>query len=221
MMRPTLVLKAGITLDGRIGDAFGHSQWITGPAARRAGHRLRAEVDGILVGSGTLLADDPSLSTRMVEGTDARPILLDSRLRCPPTARVLTAGLRPWVFCAHDAPERTLPADLIRVGRGPRGLDLLEVMQHLHDRGLRRVLVEGGGCVHRAMFEAGLVDELHLFIAPKVLAGGPGWLAGPGYPLASAPQLEPVSVSMVGPDVHLVLRRAGVTESVPGGPPQK
>ena len=116
-MRPRVVLKAGVTLDGRIADAFGHSQWITGPDARAAGHVLRSTLDAILVGSGTLLADDPSLNTRIPGGRNALPVILDSRLRIPDTARVLTAGRRPVIFCAEDAPQRSLPADIVRVPR--------------------------------------------------------------------------------------------------------
>ena len=85
--RPLVVLKAGITLDGRIADAYGRSQWITGPEARMAGHRLRSELGAVLVGSGTLLADDPSLNTRIDGGRDALPVILDSRLRIPDDAQ--------------------------------------------------------------------------------------------------------------------------------------
>jgi|GEM_PF-1954251 len=221
MNRPRMVLKAGITLDGRIADAFGQSQWITGPAARQAGHHLRHACDAILVGSGTLLADDPSLSTRIPGGSPVRPVLLDTHLRCPADARVLSAGLRPWIFCATDAPERALPAHILRVPRASTGLHLPTVLHLLHQRGIRSVLVEGGGRVHRAMFDAGVVDELHLFIAPKVLAGGPSWLAGPGLPLDAAPELAVKSVSVAGNDVHLVLCRAVVTDTGPGGPPKR
>lgn len=219
--RPWMVLKAGITLDGRICDVQGRSQWITGPEARAAGHRLRAGCDGILVGSGTLLADDPSLTTRVPGGSDARPVLLDTGLCCPDHARVLTAGRRPWIYCAPDAPERALAADVVRVPRDDRGLHLPTVLADLFARGLRRVLVEGGGRVHRSMFDADVVDELHLFVAPKVLGGGTGWLAGPGFALAGAPELRVQSVSTVGPDVHLVLCRAVVTEPGPGAPGER
>ena len=217
MNRPRLVLKAGITLDGRIADASGRSQWITGPEARAAGHALRDVCDAIMVGSGTLLADDPGLNTRLDGGRHARPVLLDTRLRCPAGARVLTAGLRPWIFCAVDAPERVLAADVIRVPSGGTGLDIHAVLRVLFERGIRRVLVEGGARVHRTLFDEDLVDEVHLFIAPTVLAGGPGWLAGPGLGLPEAPRLTVQSVSTVGSDVQIILCRDGVTESGPGG----
>jgi len=214
--RPEVWLKAGVTLDGRIADAYGRSQWITGAAARQAGHALRGAADAVMVGSGTLLADDPSLNTRVNGLSDAIPVLLDSRLRCPPDARVLTAGRRPIVFCATDAPACSLPADIVRVARAGSGLDLRAVLAHLHERGVRKLLVEGGGRVHRGLLDLGLADELHLFVAPLALAGGPGWLAGPGIPLGDAHRWRFVKADTVGDDVHLVLRRTVVTEGGPG-----
>ncbi len=219
MSRPRFILKAGVTLDGRICDVAGTSQWITGPEARRAGQQLRVRCDAILVGAGTLLADDPSLNVRVDGGAPVRPILLDSRLRCPADARVLGAGMRPWIFCAGDAPSRPLPADIIRVPREGRGLDIRAVASILWSRGVRTVLVEGGGRVHRSFFDADLVDELHLFIAPMALGGGSGWLAGPGFPLSEAPRLRVQSVQMAGADVHLRLCRAVVTEPDAGASP--
>ncbi len=212
-VRPEVWLKAGVTLDGRIADAFGRSQWITGPEARQAGHHLRGEVDAVMVGSGTLLADDPSLNTRVPGLDNALPVVLDTRLRCPADARVLVAGRRALVFCADDAPQRALEADIERVPRGPGGgLDLPTVLTRLHSRGVRTLLVEGGGQVHRSLLELDVADVLHLFVAPLALAGGPGWLAGPGIPLNDARRWHFDSVEMVGKDAHLVLRRTVVTQ---------
>ena len=205
--RPYVILKAATTADGRIASAFGESQWITGPEARAAGHHIRAAVDAILVGSGTLLADDPSLSTRVPGGSNARPVLLDSRLRCPADARVLTAGLRPLLFCAPDAPARSLPADIIRVPRAGGGLSVPAVLAVMVDRGLRSVLVEGGGLVHRAMLDAGVVDQIDLFVAPKVLAGGPGWVGGTPLHLDEA-RFVVEAVAVVGADVQIRMRAA-------------
>lgn len=209
MRRPLVVLKAGVTADGRIASAFGESQWITGPAAREAGHRLRHALDAILVGSGTLLADDPSLSTRLPEGggQNARPVVLDSRLRCPADARVLTAGLPPIVFCAPDAPQRALPpAEIVRVPRQSDGhLSVSAVLAALAARGIRSVLVEGGGQVHRAMLAAGVVDRVELFMAPKVLCGGPGWVGGAPLHLGEAPEMRVTRARVVGDDVQITM----------------
>ncbi len=208
--RPLVVLKAGITLDGRIADAHGRSQWITGPEARMAGHRLRSELGAVMVGSGTLLADDPSLNTRCEGGRDALPVLLDSRLRIPADARVLTAGRRPLIFCAPDAPERALPADIVRIPRAADGLDLQAVMAELSARGVTGVLVEGGGRLHRSLLGAGMVDRLELFVAPKILAGGSGFVGGAPWSLAEAPAFSVLRVGIVGGDVHISMERRDV-----------
>ena len=205
--RPLVVLKAGVTLDGRIASAQGESRWITSPEARARGHELRHALDAILVGSGTLHADDPSLDTRLPGGggVDAVPVVLDSRLRTPADAAVLRAGRRPIIACGAAAPQRSLSADILRVEAGPGGLDLHAVLAGLHARGIQSVLVEGGGRVHRSFLAAGLVDRVHLFVAPRVLAGGAGWVAGPGFRLSDAPSMRLVDVGRVGPDAELVL----------------
>jgi diaminohydroxyphosphoribosylaminopyrimidine deaminase/5-amino-6-(5-phosphoribosylamino)uracil reductase len=203
--RPMVVLKAALTLDGRIASADGESQWITGEEARGAGHRLRSHHDAILVGSGTLLADDPSLNTRIEGGLDARPIILDSQLRCPESAKVLAAGKEPLIYCQESAPERELPATVVRVPGSDAGVSLKAVLKDLVDRGILSVLVEGGGRVHHSLLSQGLVDQIHLFIAPMVLAEGPGWVRGQPFSLAGAPRLRIQEVSQQGQDLHLVL----------------
>ena len=205
--RPQVTLKAAVSLDGRIADAFGRSQWITGPEARLAGHRLRDSHDAVLVGSGTLLADDPGLNTRFDGGHDALPVVLDSGLRCPADAAVLRAGRRPVLFCGTDAPTRDLPADIERVPRGPGGLDLAAVMAALVGRNIHSVLVEGGGRVHRSLLDAGMVDRIELFVAARVLAGGPGWVAGEPFRLAEAPAFRVSGTRRVGDDLQVSLER--------------
>jgi diaminohydroxyphosphoribosylaminopyrimidine deaminase/5-amino-6-(5-phosphoribosylamino)uracil reductase len=203
--RPMIVLKAALSLDGRIASAEGESQWITGEPARQAGHGLRDVHDAVLVGSGTLIADNPSLSTRVEGGRNARPVLLDTELRCAPDARVLSAGLRPLIYCAVDAPQRDLDADIVRVERSDAGLELSAVLSDLVSQGILSVLVEGGGRVHHSLLSRGWVDQVHLFIAPMVLAEGPGWVRGTPFPLRGAPRLQVQEVSSVGEDIHLVL----------------
>jgi len=207
---PELTLKAALTLDGRIASSRGEARWITGPAARAAGHALRDAHDAVLVGIGTVLADDPSLTTRVPGGRDAVPVVLDSGLRLPAEARLLTAGRPPIVYTAPDAPDRTLgAATIVRVPRGPGGLDVGAVLRDLARRGLHRVLAEGGGTVHRSLLDGGFVDRLELFVSARVLGAGPGFVGGPGFALAEAPQFRFVSGHPVGDDFHLVLERIG------------
>lgn len=205
--RPWVTVKAAVSLDGRVADAFGRSQWITDEAARREGHRLRDRHDAVMVGSGTLLADDPSLNTRIEGGRDAVPVLVDTQLRVTPQARVMSAGRRPVVICAQDAPARDLPADVVRVPRAEGGVDLRAGLMALAARGVHSVLVEGGAGLNRGLFSAGLVDRLCLFIAPKVLAGGLGFVGGAPLPLEAAYGLRHVSATPVGDALLVVLER--------------
>lgn len=206
--RPLVTVKAAVSLDGRVADAFGRSQWITGEAARLEGHRLRDRHDAVMVGSGTLFADDPSLNTRIEGGRDALPVIVDTQLRVTPEARVMRAGRRPVVLCAQDAPDRALPADVVRVPRAEGGVDLGAGLRALAARGVHSVLVEGGAGLTRALLSAGLVDRLCLFVAPKVLAGGLGFVGGAPIPLAEAYGLRHVDARPVGEDLLIVLERA-------------
>jgi diaminohydroxyphosphoribosylaminopyrimidine deaminase/5-amino-6-(5-phosphoribosylamino)uracil reductase len=206
--RPWVTVKAAITLDGRIADSSGASQWITGPEARAAGHALRDGHDAVLVGSGTLSADDPSLNTRLEGGRDALPVLLDTELSCPLDAKVLRAGRRPLIFCAHDAPESSIDADVVAVARSEAGLDLSAVLAELQSRGVHSILVEGGGMVIRSLLDLELVDRVELFVGPKILAGGPGWVGGQPLALPSAPGFRVVATQTIGQDAHLTLERS-------------
>jgi riboflavin biosynthesis pyrimidine reductase len=133
------------------------------------------------------------------------PVLLDRDLRVPPSARVFGAGRRPLIVCGEGAIDPALPADLLRVRAGPGGLDLDELMRGLLARGVHNLLVEGGGAVHRSFLSAGLVDRVHLFLSPKLLVGGPGWLGGPPFALAEAPRLRFIDLHRRGDDLELVL----------------
>ena len=208
--RPWVTVKAAITLDGRIADSEGKSQWITSEAARQVGHRLRNEHDAVMVGAGTLRADDPSLNTRREGGRDALPVILDSDLGCPADARVLSAGRRPLIFHADDASARPeLDADTVAVGRTDTGwLDLEPVMGALRERGVHSVLVEGGGQLIRSLLASGMVDRIELFIGGRVFAGGPGWVGGAPFTLSDAPGFQVVRHDTVGPDLHVVLEQA-------------
>lgn len=202
---PEVNLKAGVSLDGRIATDAGESRWITGPAARDAAHRLRDQHDAVVVGVGTVLADNPSLTTRIPGGRDAVRVVLDTHLRTPPHAAIHSPTT--LIYCAEDTPDAGNLGQVIRVPRAPGGLDMVAVARSLAARGLHRVLVEGGGRVHRAMLDAGVVDGIELFVNGRLLAGGPGFIAGPGYSLAEAPAFRVVTCTPVGDDLHLRLER--------------
>lgn len=215
---PEVTLKAAITLDGRIASAFGEARWITGPAAREISHRLRDQHDAIVVGIGTVLADDPALTTRIAGGRDARPIVLDRSFRTPPAAVVLQRGTAIVYGSelgdgASTEQERRISsltsagATVVTVPSTPRGVDVTAVLRDLARRGLHRVLVDGGAQVHRSFLDAGHVDRIELFVNARVLAGGPGFVAGDGYRLAEAPSFQIDLVERVGDDLRIGLER--------------
>ena len=192
--RPLVTLKAAATLDGFIAQkrpARGRRAplWITSPEARAAAHELRAAHDAILVGAGTVRADDPRLTVR---DTKRRPV------RQP--LRVVLAGKRPLPRRAHvfDDAAPTLTIDDPRGRVAPaRALGLLAA------RGVQSVLIEGGAAIAGAFIKAGLVDRVALFVAPKLLGGGVGVSAGADLAVARALRLGPISVRPVGPDLLL------------------
>lgn len=190
--RPHVTLKAAVTLDGKIATRTGDSKWITGEAARTEAHRLRDDADAILVGVGTVLADDPSLTVRHVEGRDPIRVVLDADLRTPADAAVLgtadAGGAEVLVFHADDAAAgrrralRRPGVELIPVTRHARGVDLAEVLDVLGSRDIVRLLVEGGAHVHGTFLDLGLADRAAIFVAPRVIgdAGAISFAAGTG-----------------------------------------
>lgn len=184
--RPWVTVKVAATLDGRAAAADGTSRWITSPQARQDAHRLRAAVDAIAVGSGTVLADDPHLTARGVH-PPARPlrVVLDRRGRVPAGARVLDGA----------APSLHLT--------GPRGLP--EVLGLLHaEHGTRHLLVEGGPQLAGAFLAADLVDELVAYLAPALLgAGPPAVCTGAFGTIDRARRLQLLDVTRTGPDLRL------------------
>ena len=203
---PEVTIKAALSLDGRIASSAGEAKWITGPAARDLGHRLRDHHDAVMVGIGTLLADDPSLTTRIPGGRNAVPIVLDSKLRTPTDAAILTAGVPPLIYTTVTA-RPVGPALVVQVPDSAHGVDLDAVLRDVARRGLHRILAEGGGTVHRSLLEGGYADRLELFVSGRVLAGGPGFVGGAGFALADAPSFRFVSGAPVGDDFHLTLEK--------------
>lgn len=218
--RPLFHLKIAGSLDGRIATASGESQWITGEAARRDGHRLRAIHDAILVGAATAAADDPELTCRL-PGLAARSpvrIVLDSQARLSPTSRLATSARRTpvWLVCTNAAPAArrealaALGVEIVEVERASDGrIDVLAAARALGLRGLTRVLVEGGGQVAAAFLKAGLVDRISSYRAGLVL-GEDGRSAVGGLEfarLSSAPRFRLVSARSLQGDTLETWRR--------------
>lgn len=172
---PLVTLKLATTLDGRIATLTGESQWITGPQARRHGHYLRATHDAILVGRGTAAADDPSLTCRLAGLEDRSPVraVLDSQGRLPAALKLFTDGAAPtWRLAAPDAPPAPAPAESLTAPLTADGqLDPRAAMVVLAERGIGRVLVEGGAETAASLLQAGLVDRICWFRAPALIGG--------------------------------------------------
>lgn len=211
--RPCVTLKLATTLDGRIAVRTGESRWITGPAARRRVHLMRATHDAVLIGAGTARADDPALDVRGLGLAARRPvrIVTDGALSLLPSGRLArTARAQPlWLLHRPDADTARgaalagLGAELIPVAGGADGiLDMRAAMASLGARGLTRVLCEGGGRLAASLLAAGLVDSVALFTAGKAV-GGDGATAVGAFglsELALAPGFLPDGIEMVGPD---------------------
>lgn len=210
---PFVTVKAGVTLDGKIATRSGASKWITSEASRRRAHELRDRVDAVLVGAGTVLADDPSLTTRLEGGRDALRVVLDPSLRTPPGAKVYGRG-RVLVFTSVAASHPRWAAlarrgvRLERLSRTPGGLPLRAVLKRLVKLGVLHLLVEGGAETTGRFLRAGLVDELRLFVAPTLFGReGLSWSGSlPVDTPARAPRLAFTAVERSGPDVVLVAR---------------
>jgi diaminohydroxyphosphoribosylaminopyrimidine deaminase/5-amino-6-(5-phosphoribosylamino)uracil reductase len=217
------VLKAAVTLDGRLGADGGDSRWITGEEARRRVHVLRDTYDAVLVGRGTLERDDPALNVRLPDG--GRPpvaVVVDSRLSAPPVralwdrskngAQVIVAAV-DGVSSEAVAAHRARGVDVLTTPPDPGGrVDLADLFRRLAARGLNSVMIEGGETVHTAALAAGLVGRAHVFVAPVILGGaaGPRLVGDLGVRrVAEAVRLEDVEVETLGPDVLITGRVPG------------
>lgn len=188
--RPLITLKLASTLDGRIATHAGESRWITGPAARRAAHALRGRHDAVMVGVGTVLADNPELTCRL---PGYRPntlvrVVMDSHLRTPLTAALVASATQTptWILIREGAdPKRRcsftdIGVKLIEVAGTPAGVDPVQAMAALGAAGLTRVLVEGGAELAASLLHIGLVDRIAWFHAPSVM-GADGRPAVQGF----------------------------------------
>ncbi len=211
---PFVILKSASTLDGRIATVTGDSKWITNEKSRGFVHQVRHEVDAILVGSGTLHADNPSLTARIedAETRDPARVILDSALSIDLDARVLTqkSDAKTIIATAKGAPEdkkkslKKMGAVIIEAAQVEQGLDLREVMLKLGKIGILSVLIEGGSQVSGYALKAGLVNKVLFFMAPKLLGGDDGIpvYKGDGPELMKDSfQLKDVEVRMFDQDI--------------------
>lgn len=211
--RSFVVLKAAMSLDGRIATSTGQSRFITSEEARREGHLLRDQLDAILVGVGTVFADDPSLTARIPGGRDPTRVVLDSTLRIPAKAKLVQTAeqTRTIVATTERAAAKKRKSlekagvEVLLVSPDESGrVDLTALLRRLFELELNSVLVEGGSAVHGAFIERRLADKLLFFVAPLVIGGegAPGAVGGKGAQrLEDALRLTIQSVRPVGPDV--------------------
>ena len=210
---PFVILKSAISLDGKIATASGESQWITSEASRLKGHEVRAQVDAILVGVGTVLQDNPSLTVRLPERQNEDPIrvVIDSRGRTPLGAKVFNPDSNAGTLIAVTENAslekiealKSAGADVLIIDEEEGRVCLKALMQELGRKEITSVLIEGGGEINAAALQAGIVDKLMFFIAPKLIGGkdAPGSIGGVGIArLAEAFELRDVKIAQIGTD---------------------
>lgn len=175
------------SLDGRIATANGASRWISGHEDIVHTHRLRALFDAIVVGAGTVAADDPQLTTRQVTGPSPVRVVIDTDRRLDADHGVFRDGPPTLLVCAEDAASGAFPgrAEIVRVRRDGRQCDMAAVVAALAARGLRRIFVEGGGVTVSRFLAAGMLDRLHVTVAPLLLGSG---IPSFALPEAAAPK---------------------------------
>ena len=170
--RPFVIAQLGQSLDGRIATTTGESRWINRPSALDHVHRLRASVDAVVVGIGTVLADDPQLNVRRVAGRDPARVIIDPSGRLPEDARCLKDdGARRIVFRASSA---VAPAgvEVLQLTPARGTLDPNQIVDALYERGFRRLLIEGGARTISGFIDAGAVDRLHVLVSPVIIGSG-------------------------------------------------
>ncbi|HWR44793.1 bifunctional diaminohydroxyphosphoribosylaminopyrimidine deaminase/5-amino-6-(5-phosphoribosylamino)uracil reductase RibD [Sporomusa sp.] len=209
---PWGVLKTAMSLDGKIAAYTGHSKWITCSAAREHVHKLRDTYDGILVGIGTVLADNPELTTRLPStGQNPVRIIVDSMARTPLSAKVVTDGQAQTIIAVSwAAPAERVEAlrsrgvEVLTLEQTPTGIDLRHLFKILGERRITSVLVEGGAAINASVLAANLIDKVHCFIAPKILGGknAPSPVGGMGIPAVDqAIMLEETTAESIGTDI--------------------
>ncbi len=221
--RPYITVKLATSLDGRIADSTGCSQWISGPEARVQVQGLRRRADAIMVGAGTVMADNPSLMPRPSKGRKPYRVIVDARGKVSSLARVFTDEFAARTILAttkrcserQRAAYTKCGAEVMVLPASGVGVSLVALMKGLHAKGLMHVVCEGGGVLVGSLLKAGVVDELVLFVAPVMLgAKGLASVGAVNWALAEAPHMNVVESGVVGDDVMIRLR-SGVQSCLP------
>ncbi|QDQ01979.1 bifunctional diaminohydroxyphosphoribosylaminopyrimidine deaminase/5-amino-6-(5-phosphoribosylamino)uracil reductase RibD [Lysinibacillus fusiformis] len=214
--RPFVLSKYAMTLDGKIAAHTGHSKWVTGEAAREDVHHIRHEVDGILVGVGTVIADNPALTTRLKEGYGKNParIIMDSTLRIPPHANALNVEeAKTIVVCSEGVEQEKITAleakgvTVVPVRREREGLVIDEMLEKLYLLGLTDILVEGGSAINASFLQSGAINKYVIYVAPKVLGGRLSLTPIAGHSPTSMDEawdVEFASFDKVGQDLRII-----------------
>jgi len=204
---PFVIAKCGMSLDGKIATRTGESRWVTGDASREMVHHLRNEVDAIMVGSRTVMIDDPTLTTRLPTSATKDPIriIIDADDYLDDERRIFNneSASPTWIVVPQN---RTIAKadDVIHMPSGNGGVDMPALMRELGRRDVTSVLLEGGGTTHASAFEAGIVDKVMFFVAPKIIGGREAVTAvegeGPAH-MADVVALERMKSTLVGDDI--------------------
>ena len=196
-----VVGQIGQSLDGRIATTTGHSHYINGPAGLAHLHRLRALVDAVVVGVGTATADDPQLTVRHVAGPNPARVVIDPSGRLPSNAKLLAAdGVRRLIVTAAAS---ALPAgvEAITLPKADGGIEPAAILAALAERGLRRILIEGGADTVSRFLAAGCLDRLHVVVAPIILGSGRSGIALPPIERADQALRAPVCIHRLDDEV--------------------
>lgn len=209
---PFVIMKIASSLDGKIATSSGESRWITGVESRKKVHRLRSEVDAVLVGIGTVITDDPSLNVRLIKGRDPHRIILDSSLRIPLTARILNliSNAKTYIVTADDIPEERIlslkkkGAEIITTDSKDGFINLPLMMEKIGRLGITSIMIEGGSETNASALLSGIVDKIMIFISSRIIGGNDSKGAVGGRSperLSDAIKLKKIRVKKSGEDL--------------------
>lgn len=204
LRRPCVAVgQIGQSLDGRIATASGHSHYINGAAGLDHLHRLRSVMDAVVVGIGTVLADDPQLTVRRVVGRSPARVVIDPKGRLPHTARLLADDGTRRLLVTTESAQQSLPAgvEVLQIPADSNGIAPAEILTALRARGLARVLIEGGAATVSRFLTSGCLDRLHVMVAPVIFGSGQPGLTLPAIERANDAMRPPMNIFRMGDEV--------------------